>query len=201
MWAMMHPASINEKTYSQMKLNMTDAPPLTDKMIHLVDCAVFDVPEPALDPLADIQTDRDEMILYALQLRPCYNRIGRIIGQLGGLFILAQMRGRFETDFQAVAIVIEQVGQTADAIHAVKIPAQAERHHRHLVKALGLVRSVTAEFGGSMRTPELVRQRLDDWTQKLKQASAMVNGAASERLGLLPVDFSHACCNCGVNAA
>jgi hypothetical protein len=46
-----------------------------------------------------------------------------------------------------------------------------------------------------------VRKRLDDWTQKLKQASAMVNGAASERLGLMPVDFSHACCNCGVNAA
>jgi hypothetical protein len=184
-----------------MKLNIPDAPPLTDKMVHLHDCAVFDAPEPAPDPLADIQTDRDEMILYALQLRPCYSRIGRIIGQLAGLFILAQARGRFETDFQAVAIVVEQVEQTVDAIHAVKVPNQAERHHRHLVKALGLVRSVTDEFGSSMRTPELVRERLDGWTQKLKQASAIVNGAAVERLGLMPVDFSHACCNCGVNAA
>jgi hypothetical protein len=181
-----------------MKLDITDASPFVSKMVHLHECAVFDSPEPALDPMIDIQTNRDEMILYALQLRPCYHRIGRIIGQLGGLFILAQASGRFEVDFGAVAVVVEQVEQTVAAIHAVKVPKQTERHHERLVKALGLVASVTAEFGDSMRTPERIRERLGLWTKRLKNANAMVSGAAVDRLGLMPVDFSHACCNCGV---
>lgn len=193
-------AYANKNYFPQMKLKMADAPLLIDKMVHLYECAMFDAPEPVSDPLMDIQTNRDEMILYALQLRPCYHRIGRIIGQLAGLFILAQASGRFEADFRAVVIVIEQVEQTVAAIHAIKIPKQTERHHERLVKALRLVASVTAEFSDSMRTPERVRERLGLWTRRLKRANAMVSGAAVERLGLMPVDFSHACCNCGVSA-
>ena len=66
--------------------------------MHQLDCELFELPTAPVDWMADISTHSDELIRYAQELRPCYDRLGRIIGQLAGLFILARLGGRFETD-------------------------------------------------------------------------------------------------------
>ena len=50
--------------------------------LHELDCELFELPAAPTDWLADIETDHDDLIRYAQTVRPCYDRIGRIIGYL-----------------------------------------------------------------------------------------------------------------------
>lgn len=167
--------------------------------MHKLDCELFELPTAPVDWMAGIGTDRDEMIRYAQELRPCYDRLGRIIGQLAGLFILARLSGRFETDWTAVAKVVDQTLHTETELHAIRIPSAARRHHAYLLQAFNKTAAVTSGFDAALRKTQSLHNRLDDWTRELKLAAAMLSGAAVERLGLMPVDFSQACCSCAGN--
>lgn len=169
--------------------------------MHGVDCDLFDLPCAPGDWMAGIQTDRDELIRYAQALRPSYDRLGRIIGQLAGLFILARLSGQFTADWAAVARVVEQVGHTEPELRAVRVPSVAARHHAYLVHAFDKVAGVTRAFDRTLHEPGRLHERLDAWTRELKLAGAMLSGAAVERLGLMPVDFSQACCSCAASPA
>lgn len=167
---------------------------------HGTECEWFDLPLAPVDWLGGLATDRDELIRYALALRPSYDRLGRIIGQLAGLFILARLSGRFEADWAAVARVVEQVAQVEPELHDVRVPRVARAHHAYLVQACVKVAAVTRGFDASaLQAAHQARRlsdRLDTWTRELKRAGAMLSGAAVESLGLMPLDFSQACCNC-----
>ena len=168
--------------------------------VHGAACELFDLPEAPADWMAGIHTDRDDLIDYARQLRPCYDRVGRIIGQLAGLLILARLGGRFEADWTAVKRVVEQTRQTDAELRAVGVPAAAARHHAFVAQAFAAVAAVTFDFDAVLPRPQHLRERLDDWTRELKRSAAMLSAAAVERLGLMPVDFSQACCSCGSTA-
>jgi hypothetical protein len=167
--------------------------------VHGSACEFFDLPEVPADWLSGIGTERDDLIGYAQQLRPCYDRLGRIIGQLAGLLILARLGGRFETDWTAVKRVVDQTRHIEVELHAVRVPAVAARHHAFVARAFETVASVTRDFDAILHRPPRLQERLDDWTRELKRAGAMLSAAAVERLGLMPIDFSQACCSCGVN--
>ena len=176
---------------------------------HGSDCEWFDLPLAPVDWLAGLATDRDELIRYALALRPSYDRLGRIIGQLAGLFILARLSGRFEADWAAVARVVEQVAQVEPELHDVRVPRVARAHHAYLVQAFVKVADVTRSFDasanraahqGAAQSAQL-SERLDTWTRELKRAGSMLSAAAVEALGLMPLDFSQACCNCAATLA
>jgi len=166
--------------------------------LHELDCELFELPAAPTDWLADIETDHDDLIRYAQTVRPCYDRIGRIIGQLAGLFILARFGDRFETDWTAVNRVLEQVRQTEADIHAVWVPRIARPHYNYLLLAFDKTVAVTRGFDANLRQTDVLRAQLDSWTRELKLVGAMLSRAAAEKLGLLPVDFSQACCNCGI---
>lgn len=167
--------------------------------LHDLECELFDLPRAPSDWLADLGTDHDDLIRYAEKLRPCYDRLGRIIGQLAGLFILARFGGRFETDWTAVTRVLEQTRQTEADMHAVWVPKIAQQHYAYLLLAFNRTAAVTRGFDANLRRSSVLREQLDGWTRELKLAGAMLSRAAAEKLGLLPVDFSQACCNCVVS--
>jgi hypothetical protein len=171
---------------------------LADQMplLHEAQCDRLGVPDAPANRLADIHTDRDELIRYAQKLRPCYDRLGRIIGQLAGIFILARFGKRFETDWSSVARVREQVCQTEVELHAVWVPEPARAHFDYLVLAFERTARVSEGFDANVRKSGLLDEQLDRWTRELKIAGAMLSAAAVERLGLFPVDFSQACCSC-----
>ncbi|MFZ4478551.1 MAG: hypothetical protein ACOYNZ_01515 [Rhodoferax sp.] len=165
--------------------------------LHDLECELSELPCAPADWLADMDTDHDDLIRYAEKLRPCYDRLGRIIGQLAGLFILARFSGRFETDWTAVTRVMEQTRQTEADMHAVWVPKVARQHFAYLLLAFHKTAAVTCGFDANLRRSDLLREQLDGWTRELKVAGAMLSRAAAEKLGLLPVDFSQACCSCG----
>jgi hypothetical protein len=43
---------------------------------------------------------------------------------------------------------------------------------------------------------EGLHTRLDAWTRDLQAAGRTLSGCAIEGLGLMPLDFSQACCSC-----
>ena len=177
-------------------------PNFNEPLVHEYGCATLAaLPATAAktDALIDITTKRDELIRYALDVRPCYDRINRIIGQLAGLFILAQARGRFDADFESTTAALRQIEEVRDAISSIVPPAAAKHHLRQLCLALAEVRSVSEQFGRSLPTPEKTRASISAWTATLKQASARVRASAAVQLGLMPVDLSHACCSCSAS--
>jgi hypothetical protein len=168
-------------------------------VLHELDCELFELPGAPSNWLVDMQTNRDDLIRYAEKLRPCYDRLGRIIGQLAGLFILARFSGRFETDWTAVARVLEQTLQNEADMRAVWVPKIAQAHYDYLLLAFQKTAAVTRGFDANLRRSNLMHEQLDSWTRELKLAGAILSRAAAEKLGLLPVDFSQACCSCVVS--
>lgn len=182
-------------------MNLAQMNSLADRVpeLHDLDCELFELPSAPSNWLTDIDTNNDDLIRYAEKLRPCYDRLGRIIGQLAGLFILARLGGRFETDWTAVTRVLEQTRQTEADMHALWVPKVAQRHYAYLLFAFDKTAAVTRGFDASLRHSKVLREQLDSWTRELKLAGAMLSRAAAEKLGLLPVDFSQACCSCGAS--
>lgn len=185
-----------------MKSDLLTRPDFDGPLVHEHGCATLEViPQSAAQPdaMADITTNWDELIRYALDVRHCYDRINRIVGQLAGLFILAQARGRFDADFESTTAALRQIEEVREALSGISAPAAAKRHHRQLCIALGEVRSVSEQFGRSLPTPEATGAAISGWTATLKRAAARVRACAAVQLGLMPVDFSHACCSCSAS--
>ncbi|MDF3838251.1 hypothetical protein P3W85_35765 [Cupriavidus basilensis] len=169
---------------------------LEKPLVHLAGCDALDVPPEDIDPLADIAVTQDELIAYALAVRPLYDNLGRLIGQLAGLFLLAQVSGRFDRDFEAVTTPIERARECSDAIRSIAAPKGASRRHWALCRAMSLVGEVTDQFASTTYGQEHVREQVSAWTDQLKRANALVRLASDASLGLNPVDFSQACCCC-----
>lgn len=167
------------------------------KLVHEVDCMSWDTASSAeADPTGGITTDRDELMRYALSVRPCYDRLNRVIGQLAGLFILAHARGRVEPDFEPMAAVLAQLAEVREALHGVRAPVNAQRHLVRLRRVLHLIDEVAAQFHRGGWTRERTNEALGGWNNRLKTAHAHVRAASAAGLGMTPVDFGQACCSC-----
>jgi len=165
-------------------------------LVHLSGCDVLDAPpeSEALD--VEITVNQDELIAYALAMRPQYNKLGRLIGQLAGLLLLAQARGRLDFDFEAFKPPMEQARECIDAIRSITAPAGAKRRHWVLCRAMTLVNGVTDQFTHSLGGEAQVREQVGKWSEQLKRANAMLRWASDSSLGMNPIDFSQACCCC-----
>src|ERR1700744_4173894 len=169
-------------------------------LVHIAGCDVLEVAVEDSDALEDVTAVRDDLIAYGLAIRPHYDRLGRLIGQLAGIFLLAQLRGRFEPDFEAVITPLERARECLDSILSITAPKAAKRRHWALLRAMLIVSEVTGQFSDSMRGSERVREYVLDWTERLKRANALVRWTSDTSLGLHPVDLSQACCCCGALA-
>lgn len=165
-------------------------------LIHLSGCDVLDAPPESEELDGEITVNQDELIAYALAMRPQYNRLGRLIGQLAGLLLLAQARGRLDADFDAFKPPLEQARECDDAIRSITAPNGAKRRHWVLCRAMAAVNGVTDQFTHSIGGENEVRERVWIWSEQLKRANAMVRWASDSSLGMNPVDFSQACCCC-----
>jgi hypothetical protein len=168
--------------------------------VHMAGCDVLEVPVEDNDPLADITAVRDDLIAYGIAIRPHYDKLGRLIGQLAGIFLLAQARGRFDPDFEAVTTPLERARECSDSLLSITAPDAAKRRHWALLRAMSIVNEVTAQFSDSIHGAERVREYVSDWTERLKRANALVRWASDTSLGLHPVDLSQACCCCSALA-
>ena len=154
----------------------------------------FDAGEQSIETL---RSSREELIDYAVLIRPQFDRINRIISQLAALFILARAHSQFDRDVCVVIRCVEQAEDSSSAIQSMAVvPQSAVRQHQHIKRAVLLVRSVTREFSKSLRTPVLVDESIDRWTALLTRAHTLIRCASNQNLGLSPIDFNQGCCAC-----
>lgn len=168
------------------------------QLIHHPACEAADLPAP-LTPGPGL--DRDDFIRYGLALRPGYDRLGRVLGQIAGLLILARLGSRFESDWPTVATVVEQARSAESELCGVTPPPAARQHHARLVGAMQATLSVVRAVGQTLPRGEGLHDRLDAWTRDLQAAGRTLSGCAIEGLGLMPLDFSQACCSCATASA
>ena len=164
--------------------------------VHQLGCEQFGVPINLHDWLDDTAITHDEWLRYAQDVRSSYDRLGRIIGQLAGLIVLARLSGRWESDWPALITAVEQIMQTEASLRDLSVPIVARKHYAYLLAGLEKIMNVSRSFQRALSKPKAIDQALDDWTRDLTVAGAILKGIAIERLGLMPVDFSQACCNC-----
>lgn len=168
----------------------------SNPLVHLVGCDLLEMPPEEIDVYADISVTQDELIWYGLSIRPHYDTVGRLIGQLAGLFILTQARGRFEPDFEAFTTPLEQARTCAEAIFSTTAPKVMWRQHWCITRAMALVGEVIDQFSRPLHGSCEVQDQITIWTKQLKRANTLLRWASDHSLGLNPVDFKQACC-CG----
>jgi hypothetical protein len=92
--------------------------------------------------------------------------------------------------------MVEQALHAEAELRGVAPPAGAQRHHACLLGAVQATLSVVRAFGQTLPRGEGLPSRLDAWTRDLQAAGRTLSGCAIEGLGLMPLDFSQACCSC-----
>jgi len=169
-------------------------------VLHRHDCDTFDthLAESAV-PLASHAASlaSDEVVRYGLAVRSSYEVLKRVVGQLSGFLILIYGSRRADAlDIQSVAAACEQFIEGRDALQAVQPPAAAQDHHAALLQVARLLE------GGFDLLGHKDFSRSDDkrleLSRRLNAAHRMILFASDDRFAMTMVDFSQACCSCGV---
>ncbi|MCB9948131.1 MAG: hypothetical protein H6842_09920 [Rhodospirillaceae bacterium] len=173
--------------------------------IHRADCSIWDTPDDARpEAIAASGLEDEAVIAYLGTVRPIYDALGRVLGQLSGLLLLASTGGRsgLDLDRGMYRTATGQLGEAAERLRAVRVPAAAARHHARLAAIAETLGEVARALD---RAPV---RRLDD--HSLRPAAALVDqlsagqrlliSVSEPRAGMTPVDFSGACCSCGAKA-
>lgn len=156
-------------------------------------------------PLPEAVPDPDEMArtfgsdavgLYAAGCRPIYEDLRRVIGQLAGLLILAQLTARTEmADLAEMSQCRARWQQAADRLAPLRAPSGLEPHRRQLEQAVAFSGTVIDGFQ-TLRRGMNAGDRLDRMSAQVRRAYAHLDAASSAKAGLQMVDFTHACCCC-----
>ncbi|WP_025858309.1 hypothetical protein [Pseudomonas sp. CHM02] len=138
----------------------------------------------------------DNWVYYASRVRPHYERMNRLIGQIGGLLILGQAKGCFDTYFEMSRTPKEQTAACLDDLNSVIAPAGAIPHLTHMQTAARQLNQIAQDLHGAVSDPRELTAKLAQWLAALKSVSAMLHCAADPVVSLQPVAFEDACACC-----
>ena len=142
----------------------------------------------------ELVVSQDDLIEYAVLLRPAFDRLNRVIAQLAGLFILARVHGRFDRDLGALVTCVERASCCVSIIESIVPPRSVFGQYQNMKMASHLVQAVTAEFDQSIPPGYPIQQAIDRWTGLLVAAHKRMRQCADASLGLNVIDFSQGCC-------
>jgi hypothetical protein len=166
--------------------------------IHDPNCSTWDTPlESGADHLVAIGYQDERIAAYLSTLRPVYDAMKRCLGQMAGLLLLLQTRS---LDPHRAGVTHDSMrdllAELSDRLRALKAPESAQRHFRGLE---ALVRQLEAGAEQLNRQKDLIDPASADLDALVRRLFAIQRGlleAAEPRAGLLPVDFTTACCTC-----
>lgn len=138
----------------------------------------------------------DEWVYYSAQIRPYYDQLNGIIGQLAGLMILGQARSCFEAYYSLAATPLDQLEDCRSALAKVRPPAIAAKHFAHLSRAAQCVDDSARALRQSVASPEQLRLEIPRMVSQLEAASAMLRCAADPLVRLQTIDFGQGCACC-----
>lgn len=168
---------------------------------HKPDCAMSlegVIPEaiPSPDELA-LTLGSDAVGRYASQCRPVYEDLRRIIGQISGLLILAQLTKLGEiSDLPEYTACKKRLVQAEERFRALSAPSGTQGHKAQIEAALTFSRLAMGTFSVSVKGKEYAA-KLDLSGLQIKRAYAHLSAASTEKAGLEMVDLANACCGCG----
>lgn len=137
---------------------------------------------------------------YELAVRPVYEHLRRVIGQISGLIILQRMGGGSDLlDLPEVAALHERMSCLDDALASLSVPGPLEHHADRLRLSNRSCRTAAAELADAARGKDPAAA-LDRAGESIRLAYAALQAASDVRAGLLMVDFSHACCSCSIGS-
>ncbi len=183
---------------------MSDTRALFDRLVtvHRPDCAL---PGSAGSFVASPVIGEEELArqlgtgaaaAYALQARIVFEDLRRIVGQLAGFLILARLTRRHELlDLPELQLATERWQRSKAALAALSAPAPLSGHKQRLDEAVGCCGEVLCQIE-DLASPHRSDRALDLAGDRIKDAYRALQSTASEKSGLVMVDFSHACCNC-----
>jgi hypothetical protein len=151
-----------------------------------------DVPISEVDP-AQVS---ESVIAYGMAARRVYDSLKRVIGQTGGLLILAETTGRRDViDLPSLVSAEEALAEAQERLASLEAPLRLEAHRSQLQEAARL----TAAGLAALRATRLAETAPDlgPALAALSRAYKILQRASESRLGLTMVDFRHACCTCG----
>ncbi|KAB2692764.1 hypothetical protein F9K79_22300 [Ochrobactrum sp. Kaboul] len=167
-------------------------------VLHRPDCAALDLMAPAAtadeDALPDLQ--RDESINYAMEVRPIYEVLRRVVGQIAGLLILAQITRRHEVlELPELAACEARCSEASERLKALSASAGAGAHFRVLDTSHKLCRAILDSFPQWRRSPDPDAE-FGLMEERLRAAYRYLTAGSWEKGGLSMVDFRNACCSC-----
>lgn len=136
----------------------------------------------------------DAVIAYALAMRPLYDSLKRVIGQAGGLLILAETTGKAEAiDLPSLAHAEDALRDVRERLAALPAPTSLAVHRQRIETACRLA----AIALDALRKLTAKAMELAPALEALSRSYQLLQSASDSRFGLMMVDFRHACCTCG----
>ena len=168
---------------------------------HKPECVLsFGGPRPETVALPDelaVTLGSDEVARYAAACRPVYEDLRRIIGQISGLVILAQLTEQRQiTDLPEYTACEARATQAEDRLGMLKTPHGTEAHKVQLDAAMQFSRLALRTFSQA-RGGEAFASDLDRTGLLIKRAYIHLRAASAAKAGLEMIDLSQACCCCG----
>ncbi|WP_149342508.1 hypothetical protein [Neorhizobium sp. P12A] len=168
-------------------------------MLHRPDCSLLqEGTEPPADPQAGLAgLISDHLVDYAVEVRPIYEALRRVVGQIAGLLILAQLTRRAEVlelpELLACQARCEEAEERLRALTEKRgVPAA---HVRALDTCHRLCRAILDFF------PQWRRSMDPDgefalMEERLRAAYQHLSASSWDKGGLAMIDFRNACCSC-----
>ena len=148
----------------------------------------------AIEPLSE------ELLRYGIEMAPVYRRLRRLVGQLGGIAILAQAgQSAPWPDHPALAAAGEALREAEETIRRASVPAEQHASHAHLRRSAADLAWVVSR----LRKPPIAEAHDRTWPGTvaiaLDRAYRALKWASNEALGFSLVDARQSCC-CSAHA-
>lgn len=158
------------------------------------------VPSALSNAVIGVNERTDEWVYYASGVRPHYERMNSLVGQIAGLLILGQAKGCFDTYFEMSRTPKEQAQACIEELYALSAPVTAAAHLNHLREAARQLYQVADDLNVAVRNTRELTLKLAQWLTQLKAVTAVLHCAADPVVSLQPVAFEDACACCNIGS-
>lgn len=172
-------------------------------VLHRPDCSALEISNVGtLEDSGSLQLTQDDAIKYATQARPIYEALRRVVGQIAGLLILAQLTRTHEVlDLPELVACEDRCKEASERIKALSGSAgKAGGHFGMLEASHRLCRSILDTFPQWRTSPD-PDVEFSLMEERLRAAYQYLTAGSWEKGGLSMVDFRNACCSCELGSS
>jgi hypothetical protein len=136
----------------------------------------------------------DPTIRYIVNSQPLHDRLRQVLTQVAGFSLLVMTRGpRVPALEGPLALAAEVFRSTIEQIRALRVPAGANHHHRHMIEAAAAVERSIGLLAGCLRSQSDGDARAA-LTRCLHDAAEHMRAATRSLPGFEMVDLRQSCC-------